>query len=237
MNEGVRVVRFDRPSVRNALTEQMRQDLVALVGESDDDDAVRVVILTGTDPSFCAGVDLKDLATSPPAGLPTNPAAALRGAKTPWIAAVNGACMTGGLEIALSCDFIVASDNAMFGDNHARYGMTPSWGLTAMLPEAVGVRWAKEISLTGRRVLAREALRIGLVNHVVAHKELMEFALQLASQITAMDVEAGAATLLLYDEVLRTRQDNGLHVEGVYKAAKKTNLTRVSQLWEGRPRA
>ena len=79
--------------------------------------------------------------------------------------------------------------------------------------------------MTGRRLQALKALRIGLVNHVVPHQELMEFAMQLARYMAAMDVEAGAATLLLHDEVLRTWQDDGLHTEGVHTAAKKTNLS------------
>lgn len=234
--EGVRIVTLDRPAVHNALTEQMRQDLLAVAEQADHDADVRVVILTGADPSFCAGVDLKDLAESPPAGLPTNPAAALRAAKTPWIGAVNGACVTGGLELALSCDLIVASENAFFADNHARYGMTPSWGLTAMLPEAVGIRWAKEISLAGRRVTAAEALRLGLVNHVLPHQEMMSFAIALAQDIAAMDVESSAATLMLYGEVLQNRHEIGIHAEGTYKAARATNMAKVSHLWDARSR-
>jgi enoyl-CoA hydratase len=232
----VRVVRLNRPQVHNALTETMRQRLVALAADFDADDAVRAVVLTGTDPSFCAGVDVTELTSSPPARPPTNPASALREARTPWLAAVNGACMTGGLELALSCDFIVSSEQAFFGDNHARYGMTPSWGLTAMLPEAVGVRRAKEMSLSGHRLRAEEAVHLGLANHVLPHDELMPFVIGLARDIASADAESSAATLLLYDEVLRSRQEAGLRTEAIYKQGKKTNLAKVPGLWDDRAR-
>ena len=97
----------------------------------------------------------------------TNPGAALRAATTPVVCAVNGACVTGALELALSCTFIVASERARFADTHARLGVVAAWGLTALLPQAVGVRKAAELSITGNFVDAAEALRLGLVNHVV----------------------------------------------------------------------
>ena len=91
------------------------------------------------------------------------------------VCAVNGACVTGALELALSCTFIVASERARFADTHARLDVVAAWGLTALLPRAVGVRKAAELSITGNFVDADEALRIGLVNHVVPHEELLPF--------------------------------------------------------------
>ena len=104
---------------------------------------------------------------------------------TPVICAVNGACVSGGLEIVLSATFAVASERARFADTHARLGVVPAWGLTALLPRAVGVRKAAEMSITGNFVPADEALRLGLVNHVVDHAELLPFTRELAGQIAS----------------------------------------------------
>ena len=126
---------------------------------------VKVLILTGTDPAFSAGVDFKDM---DPAFDPrdrrftVNPGRALRAMRTPVICAVNGPCISGGLEIALSSSFIVASDRAIFADTHARLNVLPVWGLTGLLPRVVGIRKAREMSLTGDQVNALEAFRLGM---------------------------------------------------------------------------
>ena len=114
----------------------------------------------------------------------------------PMICAVNGACVTGGLELALSCTFVVASDRARFADTHARLDVVAGWGLTALLPRAVGVRKAAEMSITGNFVDAAEALRLGLVNHVVPHGELGSFARDLADDVAGTGaVGRGARSL------------------------------------------
>ena len=105
----------------------------------------------------------------------------------PLIGAVNGVAVTGGLEYALNCDFLVASEHAKFGDTHSRVGVMPGWGLTVLLPQAIGIRRAREMSFTGNFMLADEALAFGLVNHVVAHAELMPFTRQLALDIIGND--------------------------------------------------
>jgi enoyl-CoA hydratase/carnithine racemase len=99
-----------------------------------------------------------------------SPFSALWGMHTPVIGAINGACATGGLEIALACDFLIASERARFGDTHARVGFTPAGGMSVLLPEAVGLRAAREMSFTGNFVAAAEAHRLGLVNRVVARE-------------------------------------------------------------------
>src|SRR4029077_11656401 len=143
---------------------------------ADRDDSVKAVIVTGTDPVFTAGVDFKE---KDPTFDPrqrqfrVNPGRALRAVRTPVVCAVNGACVSGGLEIALSATFVVASDRARFADTHARLDVVPAWGLTALLPRAVGLQKARELSLTGNFVDAQEALRIGLATHVVPHDDLL----------------------------------------------------------------
>jgi len=197
----VALITISRPEARNALTAAMRRDFGLLLAQLDAADDVRAIVLTGADPSFTGGVDLKERLAGdriPPPVRP-NPGEVLRACATPVIAAVNGPCVTGGLEIALSCTFIVASERATFRDTHARLGMLPGWGLSALLPRAIGIRLAREMTLTGRSVDAREALAIGLVNSVCPHEELLPRSLALAQAVTEADPAAVRATLALYE--------------------------------------
>ena len=186
--DGVRVLTIDRPESRNALDGPLRARLRDELTAADRDESVRAVVLTGTDPVFSAGVDFKQLERGPGEGggpLVVTPAAVLRTMRTPTICAVNGACVSGALEIALSCSFIIASENARFADTHALLGVVPTWGLTALLPRAVGVRRARQMSITGEFVDANEALRLGLVNSVVPHGELLATVIAIAQRIPA----------------------------------------------------
>jgi enoyl-CoA hydratase len=198
---GIRTITLNRPDAKNAMNVAMRRDLCDLLDAADRDPAVTAVILTGTDPVFTGGVDFKDV---DPAFDPRqrqfaiNPGRALRAMRTPVLCAVNGACVSGGLEVALSATFVVASDRARFADTHARLNVVPAWGLTALLPRAVGLRKAREMSMTGNFVDAAEALRIGLVNHVVPHDTLLPFTLSLAQQVAA--TPAVAEVLALYEQ-------------------------------------
>src|SRR6478672_9799813 len=162
----------------------MRARFSELVEEADADDGTRAIIVTAVDPVFSAGVDFKEVAAGTAVRAAANPGATLRAATTPVVCAVNGACVTGALEIALSCTFVVASERARFADTHARLDVVAAWGLTALLPRAVGVRKAAELSITGNFVDAEEALRIGLVNHMVPHEELLTRAVALARDIS-----------------------------------------------------
>lgn len=186
--DGVRVATIDRPDAKNAMTLAMREALIDLVADADASSAVHALVITATDPVFTAGVDFKERLGGERRpvdwALRADPAAALRASITPTICAVNGACVSGGLEIALSSTFVVASDRARFADTHARLNVVPGWGLTALLPRAVGLRKAREMSITGNFVDADEALRIGLVNHVVAHEDLRDRAVALARDIS-----------------------------------------------------
>lgn len=213
-----RVVVLNRPEVRNAIDVPMRRRFVAELDAVAAAAEVRVVVITGTDPAFCAGVDFRALAESRRNGAPSgpNPAEAVRAQTKPVIAAVNGACVTGGLEIALSCDFVIASEQATFADTHARHGLVPAqgmWGMSALLPGAVGVRRAKELSLTGRAVGAEEALQLGLVNHVVSHDELVAAALAVAAALGGIDADVATAWLDVYDRACGRPFDDALAIE------------------------
>ncbi|MGW0659905.1 enoyl-CoA hydratase-related protein [Streptodolium elevatio] len=199
LDDGVLTLTIARPEAKNALTLAMRQQIERVCAQVDADDDVAVVVLAAVDPVFCAGADIKEIAALGAALPPTNPGAALRAVRKPVIGAVNGACVSGGLELALSCDWIMASEQSFFADTHARLGVLPRWGLSALLPRAVGVRLAKEMTATGRRVPAAEALRAGLVNQVVPHTELADRVRESARAAANTDRAALAASLALYD--------------------------------------
>jgi enoyl-CoA hydratase len=207
VKDRIATVTLNRPRARNALSRALIHalwDAVTAAGEAPDVDAV---ILTGADPAFCAGVDLKEISgESPPSEAPRPPGEGperdsgglfrfLPVIGKPVIGAINGAAITGGLEVALQCTFLVASDRAVFADTHARVGVMPGGGMTVLLTQSIGLRRAVEMSLTGNFVTAEEALRLGLVNHVVPHAELMPFAGRVAADIVSND-QRGVARLL-----------------------------------------
>ena len=223
VKDRVATITLNRPESRNALSRDLRRELPNAVAATDARDDVDVLILTGADPAFCAGLDLKELGS----GGNTDAAAPreeYRGAvpptTKPLIGAINGAAITGGFELALNCDFLVASERARFADTHTRVGIQPGWGLTVLLAEAVGVRRAREMSATGNFLDAPTALTWGLVNHVVAHDELLPFCRSLAADIVSNDAAAVRRIMATYDEGSLTTADEWWNIEG-----------RVSREW------
>ena len=196
----VATVTLNRPAVRNALNAALRGALPTTMERLDREESVDVIILTGADPAFCAGVDLKELGGRSSEGQEEirelieggNPFGPV---SKPVIGAVNGVAVTGGFELALNCDFLIASERASFADTHARVGIQPGWGLTVLLPETVGLRRAREMSTTGNFVDARTALEWGLVNRVVAHDDLLPTCRALAADIVSND-QAGVRRIL-----------------------------------------
>ncbi|MCU1683903.1 MAG: enoyl-CoA hydratase [Amycolatopsis sp.] len=195
----VRILTFNRPKSRNALNPALIGRLRTELAAADADEKTDAVILTGSDPAFCAGVDLREFANigddvktsddGVPTGHPWRPLA------KPVIGAINGAAVTGGLELALACDFLIASDRARFADTHARVGLVPRWGLTSRLPAAVGRGFARRMSLSGDFVTAAEALRVGLVTQVVEHETLLAATVEAVLSIVGND-QPGVRTLL-----------------------------------------
>jgi enoyl-CoA hydratase len=209
VSDRIATVTMNRPRARNALNHALRRALRDAFRALDADDGVDVIVLTGADPAFCAGLDLKELgASSGPSG-PSSDAVghgtlAERSPLPPTgklvIGAVNGVAITGGFEVALRCDLLVASDRARFADTHARVGIMPDWGLTVLLPQAIGVRRARQLSATGNFLDAATAERWGLVNHVVPHDELLPFARRLAADVVSNDQRAVRRILRTYAE-------------------------------------
>ena len=201
----VATMTLNRPEVRNALNAELRNAIVRVALELDVDDSVDVLILTGADPGFCAGLDLKELASgendlSRSVGDTGGRRLPVPNTRKPLIGAINGVAVTGGLELALNCDFLVASERARFADTHARVGVQPGWGMTVLLPQAIGLRRAKEMSATGNYVDAKTALTWGLVNHVVPHAELLPFCRQLGADMVSNDRAGIQHMFATYDE-------------------------------------
>ncbi|MCB0997873.1 MAG: enoyl-CoA hydratase [Ilumatobacteraceae bacterium] len=214
VSERIATITLNRPAARNALSSEVLRLLPQLLAEADASDDVDVVILTGADPAFCAGLDLKELGSSAGnlGGTGADGGANAAGVRGPFppmtkplIGAINGVAITGGFELALNCDFLVASEHAKFGDTHSRVGVMPGWGLTVLLPQAIGVRRAREMSFTGNFLQADEALQFGLVNHVVPHDELMPFTRKLALDIIGNDQPGVRQIRSTYAEITAER--------------------------------
>ena len=215
VSERIATITINRPAARNALSSEVLQLLPLFMKQAEADADVDVIVLTGSDPAFCAGLDLKELGDTG-ANLGgtgadgTTNAHGVRGPfpfiTKPLIAAVNGVAVTGGFELALNADFIIASEHAKFGDTHARVGVMPGWGLTVLLPQAIGVRRAREMSFTGNFMDAQEALSLGLVNHVVTHLELMPFTRKIAADIIGNEQDG-------VQQIRRTYASNNAEVD------------------------
>jgi enoyl-CoA hydratase len=206
----VRTLTLNRPQARNALSSELRKRFFHALRDAEADDDVDVVILTGADPVFCAGLDLKELGDSSqlPDISPQWPPMT-----KPVIGAINGAAVTGGLEFALYCDILIASEQARFADTHARVGLLPTWGLSVRLPQKVGVGLARRMSLTGDYLSAADALRAGLVTEVVPHEDLLPTARKLAASIVGNNQNAVRALLASYHRIDAAQTDAGLWIE------------------------
>jgi enoyl-CoA hydratase len=198
----VRVLTMNRPEARNALNTKLIEQLYAALCDAEADPSVRAVVLTGTDPAFCAGVDLKEaqqLGTVYFEQFQTQSCIRKTGdMATPIIGAINGPVFTGGLEMALGCDFLIASQRAVFADTHARVGILPGGGMTARLPQVVGGAMARRLSMTGEVVDAARAEQIGLVTEVVPHDRLLARAVELAGQIAEVPAPIMAGLKQIY---------------------------------------
>ena len=200
----VAVLRLNRPEARNALNVELMSALRDTLARLAVDDDVRAVVLTGNGKAFCAGLDLVELET-------TGANLELGGSNTdgsqnqPWapfpkplIGAINGPAVTGGLEVALACDFLIGSEAACFADTHSRVGVMPGWGLSVLLPLVVGRGVARRMSLTGDYMFAEEALARGLLTEVVPAEELVEATVRVASTVADNDPAMAQGYLASY---------------------------------------
>jgi enoyl-CoA hydratase len=225
-NEGVAVVTLNRPGKMNSLSRELRRAIVAAFGELDADGEIDVVILTGSGRAFCAGLDLGELSGEGASGddeqasrerenvvAGADVVAAVEGFGGPVIGAINGFAITGGFELALACDVLLASEDARFADTHARVGILPGWGLSQKLARTIGVYRAKELSLSGNFLGAAEAAAWGLVSRVLPAAELLPAARKLAREMQSCPRAVSRSYKRLIDEGLRETLKDGLALE------------------------
>ena len=182
------IITLNRPEKRNAINQELLINLYNYLEEVAGNDKIRAAIITGNGKSFCAGLDLSVIESEnlfDPRGDGKDLPDIFEACKKPIIGAVNGHAITGGFEIALSCDFLIASEQASFADTHAKVGIHPGWGMTQLLQQAVGQRMAKQLSFTCQFINAEQALQHNLVNEVVPHEELITRAEKISQEICA----------------------------------------------------
>jgi enoyl-CoA hydratase len=232
-SDGVATVTLNRPEAMNALSKALRAALADAFLALEADPDVRVAILTGAgDRAFTAGLDLKELG-SDPAGLGAanatepvaNPVKAMETFTKPIIGAINGVAITGGFEMALACDVLIASTKARFADTHARVGVSPGWGLSQKLSRVVGIYRAKEISLTGNFIDAQTACAWGLVNRVVEPDALMPTAISLARDMTGVPLEFSRFYKSLINQGFALPFGEGMALEHRLSSARNAEVT------------
>jgi enoyl-CoA hydratase len=213
----VAVVLLNRPEALNALSDDLMDELVTRLGELDRDEAVRCIVLGGNERAFAAGADIGELARSSAIDLYYQRRVerwdAIRGLWTPLVAAVSGYCLGGGCELAMSCDLIIASETAQFGQPETSLGIIPGAGGTQLLTRAVGKAVAMDVILSGRRLDAEEALRAGLVARVVAREAWLEEAKRVARDIAAKGPVATRLAKESVDRAYETTLKAGIEAE------------------------
>jgi len=238
----VATVTLNRPDAMNALSGALRSAISEAFRELQGDPEIRAAIITGAGRAFCAGMDLKELSTGgegtssfdQSAGVPAM-MEAIGSFEGPVIAAVNGHAVTAGFELALACDFIIASTQAKFADTHARVGILPGWGLSVRLPRLIGINRAKELSFTGNVVKAEQAYEWGLVNRVVAPEELLPTCDALARQMSDCVPHVLKGYKKLIDSGYSKHFQDALREETeiAVESAKQTTAAAISSRREG----
>jgi enoyl-CoA hydratase len=218
-NEGrVGVITLNRPDALNALNGEMTEELAQALAKYDDDAEIGCVVLTGSRKAFAAGADIKELQNHSFVELYTNdPFAktweAVSRFKKPIIAAVSGYALGGGCEVAMMCDFIIAAENAKFGQPEINLGVMPGSGGTQRLPRAVGKAKAMDMCLTGRMMGAEEAEKAGLVSRIVPVDDLMDEAMKAATSIAEKSLPIAIMTKEAVNTAFETTLAQGIRFE------------------------
>lgn len=243
VSERIATVTLNRPHKLNAISAALARAVTRVMAEAEARDDVDVVILTGAGRAFCAGLDLAELGST---GANLSPFGAESGPWEPgggtWhpmtkpvVGAINGVAVTGGLELALQCDILIAAESARFGDTHARVGVFPGGGMIALLPRAVGPRVALAMSLSGNYIDAATALRHGMVVDVVPDDELLPSARRLAADICSADPTLVRAILATYRETDGMSRQEAVEAEARAARARhaELDLTEVAARRDG----
>ena len=218
--EGIATITINRPETRNALNEETIQEILARLEDAENDETVRVVIITGAgDRAFCSGLDLNIIkGVSPVRGIESSRRGQflcnrIEALGKPVIAAINGFALGGGTEIAMACDIRIASENAQVGQTEINLGLIPGWGGTQRLPRYVGKGIAKEMIFTGKRIDAKTAERLGLINAVVPADQLKAKVKELATELVGKPPIAIKLLKALINNSTETHPDIGLWQE------------------------
>lgn len=217
-HDGIAIITLNRPQAMNALSRGLTAAISDAFRALQDDESVTAVILTGNGRAFCAGLDLKEIGSdSNTDGIAdiesTNIWESISGFDRPIIGAINGVALTGGLELALMCDVLIASETARFADTHARIGVIPGWGLSQILARLIGINRARELSFTGNFLSAQKAEAWGLVSRVVAADELLPTCLQLAKDMAGCDQPTLRAYKKLINDGAKMPLNSALELE------------------------
>uniref|UniRef100_A0A7S1WSL0 Enoyl-CoA hydratase n=1 Tax=Alexandrium catenella TaxID=2925 RepID=A0A7S1WSL0_ALECA len=244
--DGVATITLNRPRQRNALSQRLLDELRGVLRECEARQDISCMVLTGAGEAFCAGIDLKEFARGggvdprarrgqqPPDTRHAAPRGMLGHRTKLVVGAVNGPAVTGGLELALSCDFLIASTKASFADTHARVGVMPGGGLTVVLPQWVGIPRAKQMSVTGDYVYADKALAWGLVNEVVQPEELLPRARALAATAAKIELRAVRHILATYAATTGGVPEQGWATEQEFKQRyAESDGAEVGKRYEG----
>jgi len=219
---GIARITMNRPEAMNAITPAMLKEMKAAVLAAGKALETRIIVLTGAGKAFCAGVDLKALGEVTLAGgkvgdildIPARELIdAVRSVPKVVIALINGFCFTGAMEIMLACDLVIAAEHAKIGDTHAKWGLRPTWGMSARLPRRVGFLKAKELSFTADAVTAQEAERIGLINLACPADKLEQALDTMAKKIMANSPQSIEAYKHLYNTNEAMTLEQGLALE------------------------
>ncbi len=235
--EGVAIVTLNRPDALNALSMALRNAIADTFDQLEADPDVQVIILTGAGRAFTVGLDLKELGGEKPADAAVSSrdlSDAIGALSKPVIGAVNGFAITGGFEIALMCDFLIASPSARFADTHARVGVVPGWGLSQRLPRLIGINRAKELSLTGNYLDAETACAWGLVNRVVPAEELLPTCAALARDIVSTDPVTRGEIRRIMDAGWAATLGEGLELEDTASRAHSKSQVRAEKVAQRR---
>lgn len=222
VSAGIAWITLNRPERLNSLSPEMMQEWIDALLTARKDSNVRIIVVTGAGRAYCTGLDLKSLGKvtiengevgGEIINLGLKLMETMQNCPQPVIAMVNGHCFTGGLELLYGFDLIVASQEAQFGDTHAKWGIKPGWGLSQQMPRTLGMMRAKELSFTCRTFSAAEAKELGLVNRVVSADRLKEETIALAQQIMMNSPQGIAAIKDLYNKGMEMSLQDGLQYE------------------------
>jgi enoyl-CoA hydratase len=232
VKDNIAIITLNRPEKRNAISQSFLVDLYNHLEMLSTDPQIRVGIITGAGDTFCAGLDLSRLTTDnlmDPRGDGKDLFDILKTIDKPIIGAINGHAITGGFEIALNCDFLIASENASFADTHAKVGIHPGWGMTQLLQQAVGIRMAKQMSFTCKFYSAQEMLAAGLVNEVVPKDQLLNRCMEIASDIASVNQDMLGVVKNLIEQGGAGTFGNGVDIErkGFIDFLRKSGILKI----------